>query len=739
MLLSPFRVPEGKQEVRDESNLEAKKALIGSRQEASCTGPSPSEKKTRLQQLLGVKTETGKEGNKMEMGVVKNVTYQAVPIGSTEKDGREQEVEGEKENIEVMSGVKNKNIKMVEGKNVNTKAVKEVSKVNVKTFAREKELNIEALGGEKEVIVKTSEVEKEASIKITEVQEVNIKALGGEKEGIIKVPEVEDVKIMATIGEENIMVRGGIEVIKKVVIGIKNERTRVKGCMGNGKEKPKLTPSIEDWLPWVLRRPIGRSAVRVGAAGQGLAELMELLLEMAVEGGVLAASSRLIVRQLRLDLVFPSEEAAAEFCVKCELMELTLSSPLAVARVRVADLGYQFSPVLNEQELLRIHNSSSSQHCFSSPLLVDVELAKDRTGAIQAKFISVTDVNLFLQARGCCEEEISLGSLRGSGHCSLLSYQLKQAGKASHLYKLRVDRVLHSAVKLFKFYEEFSSAEEPIHLIFQSKIYLFRFLFSDIAKALHCAQLEVEVGSLSKPGLAFLKEAGVGSLNEVGVGPLTEKGMGSLMVRISRDLGLADPQLPPQAQEVVLTSEGLLPCSSLEAQVTGGREVTGLRYRKAGAQSSEWRGCLVKGGMVLPPRGGWRVGADFVVFAEGNTRKELFQNNKHNNLPVPEDLMAVYDMKKRLKELETRLFVETKERQKLEKKVEELETLKSTSRRPYPISKSPVKETKGDRQSSSSPPPGSLEVIQDPALVSPPFLGWLGRDVRNRNRLGCVR
>ena len=102
-------------------------------------------------------------------------------------------------------------------------------------------------------------------------------------------------------------------------------------------------------------------------------------------------------------MVFPSGEAAEGFFV------LVDHPTLCLARVRVEDLGYQLPPILMEHDLLRIHFTASMDNCFSTPLLVSVE---ENLGGVQARFISVIDVNLFLQFRGVTEEVRSLGSLR---------------------------------------------------------------------------------------------------------------------------------------------------------------------------------------------------------------------------------------------------------------------------------------------------------------------------------------
>ena len=84
---------------------------------------------------------------------------------------------------------------------------------------------------------------------------------------------------------------------------------------------------------------------------------------------LVAVEERVMVDQMRLDLVFPNEAVAAGFCVKIELLQLTLPSALSVTRMHVADLGYHLAPVLNEQELLLLAAPSLKQISSRLPFL----------------------------------------------------------------------------------------------------------------------------------------------------------------------------------------------------------------------------------------------------------------------------------------------------------------------------------------------------------------------------------
>ena len=170
---------------------------------------------------------------------------------------------------------------------------------------------------------------------------------------------------------------------------------------------------------------------------------------------LVAVEERVMVDQMRLDLVFPNEAVAAGFCVKIELLQLTLPSALSVTRMHVADLGYHLAPVLNEQELLTLAANSTEANLFSTPLLVDME---DPGTGLQARFFSVVDVNLFLHSRGLRDEHRSLGALKElsqmmlMAHLDIIQQQgetilskdklLKSLREDNHLPKQKLDRRL---------------------------------------------------------------------------------------------------------------------------------------------------------------------------------------------------------------------------------------------------------------------------------------------------------
>ena len=96
-----------------------------------------------------------------------------------------------------------------------------------------------------------------------------------------------------------------------------------------------------------------------------------------------------------------------------------------------------------------------------------------------------------------------------------------------------------------------------------------------------------------------------------------------------------DPSLS-SSSAVPLTPEGHLETSALERLGTGGRVVTAVRYRKPGATSSQWAGCRLEDGKVLPPGGGWGCGEDFVVFVEQTVRRTRTNHcNKRTSKSVP--------------------------------------------------------------------------------------------------------
>ena len=290
---------------------------------------------------------------------------------------------------------------------------------------------------------------------------------------------------------------------------------------------------------------------------------------------LVAVEDRVMVDQLRLDLVFPNEAIAAGFCVMIELLQLTLPSALTIARMHVADLGYHLAPVLNEQELLTLAASSTLGNLFSTPLLVDME---DPGTGLQARFFSVVDVNLFLQSRGSKEEYRSLGALREVSKSRKL-----ELGPQGRHFRVKVDRRPVNSNQLHQFEIASQGPHGAIHLLFRRKQELFHFLFSSGAKQLACVQLEVEdiLGKEEK------------KVEEVGV-----------RVRVSWELNLQEPSLSPLPHLITLTPNGLLPLAAL-LEVTGGRAITGLRYRRLGVRSSEWRSCPKRGGYVTPTP--WRL------------------------------------------------------------------------------------------------------------------------------------
>jgi hypothetical protein len=255
---------------------------------------------------------------------------------------------------------------------------------------------------------------------------------------------------------------------------------------------------------------------------------------------------RVMVDQLRLDLLFPNEAIAAGFCVKIELLQLTLPSAITIARMHVADLGYHLAPVLNEQELLTLAASSTLGNLFSTPLLVDME---DPGTGLQARFFSVVDVNLFLQSRGSKEEYRSLGALR-----EVTKGQKLELGPRGRHFRVKVDRRPVNCNQLQQSEIASQGPHGAIHLLFRRKQELFHFLFSSGAKQLGCVQLEVEdiLGREEKKA------------EEIGV-----------RVRVSWELNLQEPSLSPLPHLITLTPNGLLPLAAL-LEVTGGRAITGL-------------------------------------------------------------------------------------------------------------------------------------------------------------------
>ena len=358
---------------------------------------------------------------------------------------------------------------------------------------------------------------------------------------------------------------------------------------------------------------------------------------------LVAVEDRVMVDQLRLDLVFPNEAIAAGFCVKIELLQLTLPSALSIARMHVADLGYHLAPVLNEQELLILAASSTLGNLFSTSLLVDME---DPGTGLQARFFSVVDVNLFLQSRGSKEEHRSLGALRELSKSRKLELGPYPSPSGRH-FRVRVDRRPLNTNQSHQFEIASQGPHGAIHLLFRRKQELFHFLFSSAAKQLVRVQLEVEdiLGREEK------------KVEEVGV-----------RVRVSWELNLQEPSLSPLPHLITLTPNGFLPIAAL-LEVTGGRAITGLRYRRLGVRSSEWRSCPREGDMLHPPPGGWSQAADYVVFADrrgvtegkGGGDGSDCQGGQRRRFEQEEQLLKIEELEKKLvKEVEARVELEGK-------------------------------------------------------------------------------
>lgn len=220
----------------------------------------------------------------------------------------------------------------------------------------------------------------------------------------------------------------------------------------------------------------------------------------------------------------------------------------------------------------------------------------------------------------------------------------------SRHYRVRVDASPAAGRSLAQ-YEVVSAPAGSTHLMFRSKLQLAQFLFSGTARRLGRLQLEAEDITVS----------GAEAAEEVGEG---------VKVRVSRELAMHDPGLSPLPHLVRLTPGGLLPVAAVEEEVTGGRAVTGVRYRRPGVRSSEWRSCVREGGVILPPPGGWDAAADFVVFAE---RKEQGKADINMNKDEGSQVVEVEQLQRKVVELERRLVEEREAREELASKVTKLE------------------------------------------------------------------
>ena len=144
---------------------------------------------------------------------------------------------------------------------------------------------------------------------------------------------------------------------------------------------------------------------------------------------------------------------------------------------------------------------------------------------------------------------------------------------------------------------------------------------------------------------------------------------------MSWELNLHESSLSPLPHFITLTPNGLLPLAAL-LEVTGGRAITGLRYRRLGVRSSEWRSCPREGDMLHPPPGGWSQAADYVVFAD---RRGVLEGNKVGAGESPDCQVGqrrrceVEELLVKLEGLEKKMVKEEEARVQLEDKVVELE------------------------------------------------------------------
>ena len=143
-------------------------------------------------------------------------------------------------------------------------------------------------------------------------------------------------------------------------------------------------------------------------------------------------------------------------------------------------------------------------------------------------------------------------------------------------------------------------------------------------------------------------------------------------MRVSWELNLQEPSLSPLPHLITLTPNGLLPLAAL-LEVTGGRAITGLRYRRLGVRSSEWRSCPREGDMLHPPPGGWSQAADYVVFADRRGVPEGNKGGESLDCQVGQRRTEVDELLVKLEELEKKVVKEEEARVQLEGKVVELE------------------------------------------------------------------
>ena len=170
-------------------------------------------------------------------------------------------------------------------------------------------------------------------------------------------------------------------------------------------EAVKTLPSHAKVLSLAYRKKKLSRPEKKAARNKKLSErdLIDLVKVKSQQFGILAyQQTGCAGDDFRVDLLFEGLSQAETFRA-ADILPFSLTSIV----ISPADLGLDLEPVLSESDLIYIAEKSSS---FSTALDVKVEQGTDE---IQARFRSVTDLNLFLLTRSeTIAAEKSLGSLR---------------------------------------------------------------------------------------------------------------------------------------------------------------------------------------------------------------------------------------------------------------------------------------------------------------------------------------
>jgi len=168
-----------------------------------------------------------------------------------------------------------------------------------------------------------------------------------------------------------------------------------------------------------------------------------------------------------------------------------------------AELGYQYRPVLSEQDLLAIHSSEYCKNIFRTGIPITVVWEGD---LVAYHFKTVTEVNKFLFNKSKFENTRSLGQLR--------SYKVvpkKFLSDEKGFFRLITsdsDKKIKSAKLVSEKLQIKPACQGGNHLLFSDKLDLFKFLVSDSASKLDHLQFDDDQIVNCKENIAAVRKGG---------------------------------------------------------------------------------------------------------------------------------------------------------------------------------------------------------------------------------------